>query len=261
TFVNGLYYKHTTGGFSDIDLIDWNLAEFEGVVPNFTLSPRTQEDYFNFQFEGYLYINTGGSYQFRTSSDDGSRLAINDVVNVDNDGLHGPITVTGASINLNEGPQFINVKYFDYTGGQTLVVRYKGPDTGNNWVSIPDAALRSGNNTSSTSTMMASAPGTMKSMEVLTQESAETQSVLMDIYPNPIRPSESMNVVINGSSEPVKVKLMDLMGKSYYEKTFSADDLTLGTQILPTEQLIQGIYIMVIHQGNKTVKQKVIVKE
>lgn len=261
TFVNGLYYKHTTGGFSDIDLINWNLAEFEGVVNNFTLTPRTQEDYFNFQFEGYLYINTGGSYQFQTSSDDGSRLAINEVVNVDNDGLHGPTTVTGASISLNEGPQFINVKYFEYTGGQTLVVRYKGPDTGNNWVSIPDAALRSGNNTSSTSTMMASAPGTMKSMEVLTQENTETQNVLMDIYPNPIRPSESMNVVINGTSEPVKVKLLDLMGKSYYEKTFAADDLTLGTQILPNEQLIQGLYIMVIHQGNRTVKQKVIVKE
>ena len=67
TFVNGLYYEHTTGAFSDLDLIDWSVSEFEGTVPNFSLDPKTQEDYFNFQFEGYLYINNGGAYQFARS--------------------------------------------------------------------------------------------------------------------------------------------------------------------------------------------------
>jgi hypothetical protein len=147
TYVSGLYYKHTTGAWNDIDAVDWSIAEFTGKVTNFTLAPRTQEDYFNFQFEGFLYITTAGNYQFRTTSDDGSRLTLNNTVIVDNDGLHGNVTVTSAAIALAAGSQTINVKYIEYTGGQNLVVQYMGPDTGGSWVNIPDAALRSGTST------------------------------------------------------------------------------------------------------------------
>ncbi|MBT1702581.1 Ig-like domain-containing protein [Chryseosolibacter indicus] len=144
TFLNGLYYKHSTGGWNDLDVIDWNIAEFTGKVPDITLTPRTQEDYFNFEFNGYLYISTGGVYQFRTTSDDGSRLTLNDSVIVNNDGLHGDVTITSTNLNLSPGPQLFNVKYFEYTGGNTLTVQYKGPDSKNNWITIPAPAYRSG---------------------------------------------------------------------------------------------------------------------
>ena len=263
SFVNGLYYEHTTGSFSDIDLIDWSIAEYEGRVDNFTLSPRTQEDYFNFQFEGYLYINSGGSYQFQTYSDDGSRVTIDNVVVVDNDGQHGPRTITGATINLSSGPLLINVKYFDYTGDQTLVVRYKGPDTRKDWIAIPDAALRSGS-ASASSNIIANKSGSKKRMmtaEAQEKEIIKIENVLMDIYPNPSTPSDNITVQVTGTHDPVKIKLMDIMGKSYYENTVEADHFATGIQIIPSEQLIKGIYIMVINQGNKTLKQKVIVKD
>src|SRR5690606_39545607 len=48
--------------------------EFPGTVPNFTLQPRTQDDYFNFQFTGYVNITTEGTYYFNVTSNDGSRL-------------------------------------------------------------------------------------------------------------------------------------------------------------------------------------------
>jgi predicted esterase len=149
TFTSGLFYKHSTGAWTTLDdptlVATWTNPEFTGTVPNFTLAPRTQEDYFNFEFEGYLYINTPGTYQFRTTSDDGSRLALNNVVIVDNNGTHGATTKTSTNQTLAAGPQLINVKYFEYTGGQSLVVQYYGPDTGNKWINIPDEALRSGN--------------------------------------------------------------------------------------------------------------------
>jgi chitodextrinase len=256
TYVNGLYYEHTTGAYSDIDLINWNMVEYEGTVDNFTLTPRTQEDYFNFRFEGYLYISKAGSYQFQTNSDDGSRLEINNVVTVDNDGLHGAQTVTGAAMNLAVGGHLINVKYFEYTGNQNLSVRYRGPDTGNNWIDIPDAALRSGNNTTNSLLSVKSA-----SPKKMTAEAVETAPVLPDIYPNPLRPTDDLTMVVPDGNQPVSVKLMDLMGKSYYENTFLEGELSTATQIRPNQQLTKGIYIMVVEHGNKITKQKIIVKE
>lgn len=259
TFVEGLFYKHATGSFSDIDLINWSIAEFEGTVSNFTLSPRTQEDYFNFQFEGYLYISNEGSYQFQTYSDDGSRVAIDNDIVVDNDGQHGPRTISGALVFLNSGPRVINVKYFDYTGGQNLVVRYKGPDTGNTWLTIPDAALRSGN--TSTSTMMAyTEPGSEEAISAqnLTIEDGEMQS---DMYPNPARPHENITLQMTGSTEPVSIRLMDMMGKSYYEKTLTPGNYERRLEIIPQQSLTSGIYILLIHQGSKTMKRTLIVKE
>ncbi|MGC1240907.1 MAG: PA14 domain-containing protein [Chryseosolibacter sp.] len=258
TFVNGLYYEHTTGAFSDIDLIDWSIAEYEGVVNNFTLDPKSQEDYFNFEFEGYLYINNGGSYQFQTYSDDGSRVTINSTLAVDNDGQHGPRTISGQTLNLNEGPHLINVKFFEYTGGQTLVVRYKGPDTGNAWLAIPDAALRSGNNTLAM-TALGRMSGGSQSPE---PETVKTDDLNTDVYPNPLRPNENITLLVTaGTAQPVGIKLMDTMGKIYYDKIISRDGFTDGIPIAPEGQLGKGMYILIIQQGNKIRKQTIIVKE
>src|SRR5690606_2397434 len=45
---------------------------------------------------------------------------------------------------LSAGPHLIRLQYFEYTGSQTLMLRYNGPDTGNQGVLIPDNALTSG---------------------------------------------------------------------------------------------------------------------
>ncbi|HYG04175.1 MAG TPA: fibronectin type III domain-containing protein, partial [Chryseosolibacter sp.] len=138
TYVSGLYYEHSTGAWNDLDNINWSsLPEFEGHVKNFTLAPRTQEDFFNFEFDGYVYINKAGSYKFRTNSSDGSRLTLDNTVIVNNDGIHGNRTITSAARTLSAGPHKINLKYFEYDGTQTLIVQYYGPDTGNKWITIP----------------------------------------------------------------------------------------------------------------------------
>ncbi|MFZ6012902.1 MAG: fibronectin type III domain-containing protein, partial [Bacteroidota bacterium] len=259
SYVAGLYYEHSTGGWTDLDLIDWSVAEFKGTVNNFTLTPRTQEDYFNFEFDGYLYINLGGSYQFRTTSDDGSRLTLNNTVIVDNDGLHGAVTVTSGFQTLSAGPQLINVKFFEYTGGQSLTVQYRGPDTGFNWVNIPDAALKSGN---------PPPPAPSANNLTVAEESAELESKLpenaltLDVFPNPLSSSQTINVRLQTfQSGPVQVKLMDMVGKSFYENTFDASYLSEGAAIMPRETLNNGIYVIIANQGKNAVKQKVIIKD
>ncbi len=251
TTVTGLYYKYATGAFTDIDQVDWNFIEYTGKVNNFTLAPRTQEDYFDFQFEGFLYINTAGSYQFQTVSDDGSRLTLDNAVLVDNDGLHGTRTITSAVQNLSSGSKVINVKYFESTGGQTLTVKYKGPDTGNIWVTIPDSALRSGGGT----TTMASAeqPVIVESM---------SSPLELSVYPNPMSASEQMSVQVAGhNDDPVHVSVIDMMGKPFYEQTYTATEVSSGIQILPTSQLLKGMYIVTVKQGDRVTRERLIIKE
>jgi len=252
TYMAGLYYEHSTGGWTDLDQIDWSIAEYSGKVNNFTLSPRTQEDYFNFQFEGYLYINIPGTYQLRTTSDDGSRLALNNNVIVENDGLHGNVTITSSNQTLASGPHLINVKFFEYTGGQTLTVSYRGPDTGNNWTAIPDAALKSGNQSS----LLTAA--TRKS----TEDKAKAKKPRVLVHPNPLQSHQSIVVSVDNAENGVaQLMLMNLYGESFYQSTVDSAKLTEGMQILPAKGLRRGIYILTIRLGGNTMKERIIVRD
>jgi hypothetical protein len=251
THVTGLIYGHSTGAWTDLDLItSWNTPEFTGVVPRFTIdyiisgkNIRTQEDYFYFQFDGYINITTAGVYQFRTTSDDGSRLALKNVVIVDNDGLHGNVTVTSANQTLSSGPYPINVKFFEYNGGQYLKVEYKGPDTGNAWKEVPDAVLNSG-----TSNIF---PARSALSAVETEGETESDEAL-NVYPVPTT-SDNLNFKVKSATGPVQVRLIDSMGRSLYENLFSKEEAEQGAHIAPKETLNNGIYIIVVNKEKKRI--------
>lgn len=151
TFLFGLEYKHSTGSWESLDdssmVATWQNPEFTGTVNNFTLAPRTQEDYFNFQFTGYLNIETEGTYTFIITSNDGGRLILDGNVIADVDGIHGTWNKTSEPVYLTAGPHPIEVQYFDDVGAHVLQIKYQGPGVGDgvSFIQIPDAALRSGN--------------------------------------------------------------------------------------------------------------------
>ncbi len=256
TYVTGLAYGHATGAWTDLDLItNWNAPEFTGHVPNFTLAPRTQEDFFYFEFTGFLYINTGGSYQFRTTSDDGSRVTLDNVVRVNNDGVHnGDVTVTSGTFSLSAGTHTINVRYFEYIGSQSLTVLYRGPDTGNTWVEIPDEALKSGG--APPVPVNAASAG-----DVLIVSQPEVQPFKVNVYPNPARADNIFVRLEPETDAPVEIQMLDLVGKSFYSKTFEADEVRQGVAIQPANRVIPGIYVLVANQGRIIGKEKVIVRE
>jgi hypothetical protein len=257
THVTGLTYGHSTGAWNSLDAITtWNTPEFTGQVPNFTLAPRTQEDFFYFQFDGYINITTGGSYQFRTTSNEGSRLTLNNIVIVNNDGLHGNVTVTSVAKVLSSGPYPINVKYFEYTGGQSLTVEYKGPDTGNLWKVIPNAVLNSG------TTNIFPARFALASTEVEEEINPEQESsFIVHVYPSPTTSDNLYIKVQSIENGPVQVRLVDTMGKSLFERSFSKEEAGEGARISPREKLMTGIYILMINQGNgHQRKEKVMIK-
>ncbi|HEY8938479.1 MAG TPA: fibronectin type III domain-containing protein, partial [Cyclobacteriaceae bacterium] len=157
TYVDGLYYEHSTGAWTDVTAIPWTTAvpEFTGKVANITLAgpppagPRTQDDYFNFRFYGYLYIVKNGSYTFRLYSNDGSELYIDGTRRIQRKGTVADGTCsnsTSAAITLSANSYHtIEIRYYDYTGSQCLDLQYKGPDPGNSYVSVPSSKLKSYN--------------------------------------------------------------------------------------------------------------------
>ena len=148
TYVLGLFYKHSTGGWEDLDdttLVEtWTNPEFTGTVSNVTLTPRTQEDFFNFQFTGYFDAIADGPYIFRLTSNDGSRLLIDGALAIENNGVHGNVTKFSDTLTLTKGPHHVELQYFDYAGSQTLTLQYKGPDLSGGYRNIPDSLYRSG---------------------------------------------------------------------------------------------------------------------
>ena len=97
-----------------------------GIVPDFVFTPRSQDDNFCFDYQGFVTIPESDVYAFSTSSDDGSRLWIDDQPVVNNDGLHGMAEKSG-SIALAKGPHKIRVAYFERTGSDNLLVFVKSP--------------------------------------------------------------------------------------------------------------------------------------
>ncbi|MFT3700823.1 MAG: PA14 domain-containing protein [Agriterribacter sp.] len=147
TLAKGLTYKYFIGDWSVLPDFNAVTVQSTGFVPNVTLAPRTQNEKFAFLWEGYIRIPVGGSYTFRTNSDDGSRLYFNMPYNysavptVDNDGLHGTQDRDGATVTLTAGVYPIAISYFQQGSGYSMVASWKTPQSNGGFVTIPDSVF------------------------------------------------------------------------------------------------------------------------
>jgi hypothetical protein len=88
-------------------------------------------EWFAIDYSGRFWIEKPGLYRFELTSDDGSRLYIDDGLAVDNDGVHPPETRT-AALTLAGGIHRIRVSYFQGPRDHVaLVLRVAGP--GEEW--------------------------------------------------------------------------------------------------------------------------------
>lgn len=69
-------------------------------------------EWFAIVFDSQLAIPEDGTYEFKTISDDGSKLYIDDQLVVDNDGKHAEREVVGAQKALQKGPHRMKVEWF-----------------------------------------------------------------------------------------------------------------------------------------------------
>ncbi|NOG61597.1 MAG: DUF4347 domain-containing protein, partial [Proteobacteria bacterium] len=137
TTITGLSYEYfdSVPGTFTVDDIPLSGADATGNATDFDVSALDtlhggDNETYSVRYSGYITITTAGTYNFRTTSDDGSKLFIDGTELVDNDGLHASTTVTSAGTFLTAGTHRIIVEFFENTGGDNLTVEYSGTDTG-----------------------------------------------------------------------------------------------------------------------------------
>ncbi len=99
-----------------------------GVVPEIVMNvpQKLQADGFALRFTGSIQIPASGKYMFTISSDDGSRLYLDNKLLINNDGMHVMTEKQGA-VDLQAGSYPIVVTYFDNGGNDGLEVQWMGP--------------------------------------------------------------------------------------------------------------------------------------
>src|SRR5688572_7751801 len=96
--------------------VDWRTtADFGGFGDNFVT-----------QVTGNIHVPADGSYTFRLTSDDGSRLLIDDRPVIDHDGLHGAEPKDG-TVQLTEGMHALRIDHFERGGDQVLNLAWQPP--------------------------------------------------------------------------------------------------------------------------------------
>ena len=112
-----------------METVDWSTAaDFGGFEDNFVT-----------EASGYLVVPRDGSYAFRLTSDDGSRLTIDDTTVIDHDGLHGAEPKDG-TVHLTAGLHPLRVEHFERAGGQQLQLAWKPPGE-SDFAVVPREAL------------------------------------------------------------------------------------------------------------------------
>ena len=122
----GINYSVYEGEWSKMPEFDSLKPTSSGIIKDFDISSKQGSDNYGFVFDGLIKIPSDGIYSFYISSDDGSKLFIDDKILVDNDGLHG-IVEKNNEIPLAKGYHAIKVLFFERSGGDALQVQWKGP--------------------------------------------------------------------------------------------------------------------------------------
>ncbi|MBS1946238.1 MAG: S8 family serine peptidase [Bacteroidetes bacterium] len=79
-----------------------------------------------------------------------------------------------------------------------------------------------------------------------------------NVWPNPVTPGSNLNILFNaGSTGNFQIEVFDLLGRRYFSQNYSASGL-FSTQV-NVNSLVTGIYILVIREGSKLYKKKVLI--
>lgn len=120
----GLKYSYYEGSWERLPDFSKLTPVKSGVVENVNINERKAELYYGFTFDGYITVPETDVYVFYLRSDDGSKLIIDDVKILDNDGTHG-MDEKRMDVALEKGLHKISVQFFQHGGGQGLKLEWK----------------------------------------------------------------------------------------------------------------------------------------
>ena len=115
----GVRYRFHDGRFASVAEMCMSKVTRTGTMPEPSINDAGVEDYFGYEFEGYIDVPEKAVWEFVTKSDDGSVLYIDGRKVVDNDGSHAAVAATGR-IALDKGLHKFTLLYFEDYEGQEL---------------------------------------------------------------------------------------------------------------------------------------------
>jgi predicted esterase len=242
---NGVNYKYWQFSGTVSSLATYNFSQTpleQGVVTNFDLSVRNQDDRFVFDYTSYLEVDAAGTYRFYTNSDDGSRLYINGSLVVDNDGLHAPRTVSNTYTFPAAGKYSIRVSFFEQTGGQNLIVKYNAGTTNNysTAVVIPDSKLFLSDDPSD-------GARTASEETFVVEEEHDDEEDDLVAWPLPFK--DRLNITFKKTPEIVSIVVLDHMGNPVMSVPVSFIENTIEMDL---PELPEGRYFLVV--GNRRIR-------
>lgn len=91
-------------------------------VPQVQPGAKKGNERYGLLLQGFLLVKEAGVYQLYLSSDDGSKLYLNNALLIDNDGLHGMKEIRGTAV-LAAGYHPLRIEFFEKTGGDDVQVK------------------------------------------------------------------------------------------------------------------------------------------
>ena len=85
--------------------------------------------------------------------------------------------------------------------------------------------------------------------------------VVFDVYPNPA-PADNLTLRLTGLADaPVQVRIVDQLGRELYAHTFGSPALARGQQLALPAGSKGGVYILMVNQGMRQMRKKVVLRE
>lgn len=117
------YYEGTWDKLPDLSRLK---PRAKGKTWGFDLSVARRPGDFALRYEGFLPIKHDGAYRLHLTSDDGSKVLLDDKPALANDGIHPPTTVS-ETVQLAKGAHKLSVSVFNAGGGVELRIEIEGP--------------------------------------------------------------------------------------------------------------------------------------
>ena len=115
----GLAYRYFEGEWDKIPNFKKLKQWYFGVVDTITLAPKKRNENFAMYYFGFIKVPKRALYRFTLASDDGSKLFLDDILVINNDGLHS-LEEKSVERGLNEGYHPVRVEFLQRTGSADL---------------------------------------------------------------------------------------------------------------------------------------------
>jgi len=120
----GLHYSYFEIDLRSVDELTGRPPLHQGVARTISLEYAERDEYYGLIFDGYIRVPSDAVYTFSLTSDDGSRLVINDATVIDHDGPHAASQRSGM-IALEAGYHPMTVMFFQAGGGEALALEMR----------------------------------------------------------------------------------------------------------------------------------------